>query len=511
MPIVSKTWQKMATTVTMEALVRAGPILTRVPPIRRAAVNVAENFMMSRLRSVCTNGQYLPRVYEDRVLLGLAFIRTVERGIAEQHVSPSALRCATRILIQGTLLQEGDREAADRFYEQYGTHPPSIVTISPCKACNLHCVGCYADSGPASQKLDWDIVDRLVTEVKTLWGGRFIVISGGEPFVYRSNGKGILDLAEKHNDCYFLVYTNGTLISDEVAERLARMGNLTPAISLEGFRELTDARRGEGVFDRVVAAQNRLREAGVPFGVSITATRENCEEILSEEFVDFCFKQQGALYGWIFQYMPIGRSFTLKLMPTPEQRAWMWQRSWEIVREHQIFLADFWNHGTVSDGCLAAGRYSGGGYMYIDWNGSVNPCVFVPYSPVNIKEAYAQGKTLNDVWADPFFAAIRKWQRSYAEKQGNWIMPCPNRDHHLEFYRMLTEYEPEPADENAAIALVDSDYHRGLADYDAKFEALMQPVWEEYYQRPVSPKVRGLTPMPKVFEPASSLESGPSH
>jgi len=505
MAIVTKTWQKIATSATLEALVRAGPTLARVPAVRRAAVNVAESLMMNRLRKIRASGGYLPRVYEDRILIGLAFVRTVERGIAEQRVSPAALRCATRILIQDALLEEGDRGAADRFYEEYGTHPPSIVTISPCKACNLRCVGCYADAGPASQKLDWDIVDRMITEVKTLWGGRFVVFSGGEPFVYRSDGKGILDLAEKHSDCYFLTYTNGTLIDDEVAERLGRMGNLTPAISLEGFRERTDARRGEGVFDKVVATQNRLREAGVPFGISITATRENCEEILSEEFVDFCFRQQGALYGWIFQYMPIGRSYTTRLMPTPKQRAWMWQRSWEIVRDHQIFLADFWNHGTVSDGCLAAGRYNGGGYMYIDWNGSVNPCVFVPYSPVNINQAYANGQTLNDAWADPFFAAIRDWQRSYAEGEGNWIMPCPNRDHHADLYRMLAEHEPDPADEPAAVALGDVEYHHGLAHYDEALEALMKPIWEDYYRHPADPKMEGFTPMPQVFESANSV------
>jgi MoaA/NifB/PqqE/SkfB family radical SAM enzyme len=350
---------------------------------------------------VCSYNQYLPHVYEDRVVLGLAFIRTIERAIAGRYLAPAALRSATRILIQGILLQEGDRNAVARFREQYGAHPPAMLTISPCKSCNLRCTGCYADSGPASQKLDWDTFDRLITEAKMLWGGRFFVFSGGEPMVYRSNGKGVLDMAEKHKDCYFLMYTNGTLITDEVTGRLSRMGNLTPAVSLEGLRERTDARRGDGVFDKVVAAQNRLREASVPFGISLTATRDNCEEILSDEFVDFCFDQQGAIYGWIFQYMPIGRSFTLKLMP------------------------------------------------------------------------------------------------------------CPNRDHHAEFYRILKEHEPDPADENAATALLDSDYHRGLAEYDEAFEALTQPVWEEHYLSPGSSEDEGITPLPQVFEAVSDLDVAP--
>jgi MoaA/NifB/PqqE/SkfB family radical SAM enzyme len=503
MPIVSKSWQKLVMTIAMEALARTGPTLAQVRPIRRAAVRKAENFMMDRLQNVRATNSVLPRVYEDRIALGLAFVRTIERAIAERRVSPAALRKATRVLIQGVVLQEGDRQAVARFYEQYGAHPPAMLTISPCKTCNLRCTGCYADSGPTSQKLEWDTVDRIITESKTLWGGRFFVFSGGEPLAYRSNGKGVLDLVEKHGDCYFLMYTNGTLIDDDMTERLAQAGNLTPAISLEGLRERTDARRGAGVFDQVVAAQDRLRRAGVPFGISITATRDNCEEILSDEFVDFCFHKQGALYGWIFQYMPIGRSFTLKLMPTPRQRAWMWQRSWQIMREHEIFLADFWNHGTTSDGCLAAGRFSGGGYLYIDWNGSVNPCVFVPYSPVNINQAYAQGKTLNDVWAEPFFGSLRKWQKDYADSNGNWVMPCPNRDHHADLYRMLLEHEPEPADENAAAALLDPDYHRGLNEYDETFQSLTRPVWEEYYMQPAGPDEEGLTPLPQVFDAAN--------
>ena len=90
---------------------------------------------------------------------------------------------------------------------------------------------------------------------------------------YQSEGKGVLDMAEKHTDCYFLTYTNGTLIDDSLALRLAKTGNLTPTISLEGWRERTDARRGAGIFDRTLETMNRLRAAGVPFGVSLTATR----------------------------------------------------------------------------------------------------------------------------------------------------------------------------------------------------------------------------------------------
>ena len=304
---------------------------------------------------------------------------------------------------------------------------------------------------------------------------------------YHSEGKGILDAAEKHPDIFFLMYTNGTLINDRVATRLAEVGNITPALSVEGWRERTDARRGPGVYEKVLAAMERLRSVGVPFGISLTATRDNVEEILSDEFIDFFFQQQGAMYGWILHYMPIGRAFTLNLMPTPRQRLWMWRRSWEIIHQRRLFLADFWNHGTLSDGCISAGRSTGGGYLYIDWNGAVSPCVFVPYSPVNVKEIYARGGNLDDIWAEPFFAGLRNWQDQYRNGDrppGNWLMPCPIRDHHREFRRLLAQYEPEPTDENARDALLDEGYARGMAEYDAAYQTLCDPIWEAHYLRP---------------------------
>ena len=334
-----------------------------------------------------------------------------------------------------------------------------------------------------------------------MWGVRFIAMSGGEPFSYRSDGKGILEIAEKHSDCLFLTYTNGTLINDAVAERLARAGNLWPAISVEGWRARTDERRGTGVFDKVTATMQRLRSLQSPYGVSLTATRHNAEEILSQEFVDYFFEEQGALFGWIFHYMPIGRSFTLDLLPTPEQRMWMWRRSWEIVREKRHFFVDFWNHGTAVDGCISAGGHDRGGYMYVDWNGAVSPCVFLPYAPVNVNKIFAGGGTLNDVWADPFFGALRGWQTDFQTRGRNEIAPCPMRDHHMELRRLLNEYEPDPMDENAKAALLDPDYARGLDKYDTDFQALADPIWEQHYNRTVDPaNGRRLKPLPDIAD-----------
>lgn len=474
--------QKFAVNLAADVLAHHGPKLAQVEGVRRSVVRKIEKKMLSGLERDLTDPNCLPGIAEDRTAMGLAIVGTVERALTANCLSQASLRAVSKILIQQLFLQQGESSAVGSFQAEHGIRPPSFLVLSPGKACNLHCTGCYADSSAASEKLDWSTVDRIILEAKSLWGVRFFVISGGEPFAYRSEGKGILDLIEKHADCMFMAYTNGTLIDSKVSERLAQAGNLLPAISVEGWQDHTDARRGAGVFDHVLSTMGLLRGEGVPFGISLTATRHNVEEILSDEFLGF-FQQQGALFGWIFQYMPIGRSFTLDLMPTPQQRAWMWNRSWEVIRNRRMFLADFWNHGTTCDGCLSAGGHGAGGYFYIDWNGAVSPCVFLPYSPLNIKEVYARGGTLNAVWADPFFRSLRDWQLKYKQENGNGLAPCPNRDHHSDLQRMLREHEPDPIDANAAAALLDPDYVQGLAQYDATYQSLTGDLWENHYLR----------------------------
>jgi len=477
-----KTVQDIGLSVSMEAVVRTAPLLAHVDPIRHAAVWAGERYIRFAGNGISLDTSRPPGVIADRTEFGRALLHTADRAFA-RRLSPNVLRRLLENFVDGIMLG-GNRPAIDRFFEQHGVYPPSFLTLSPGKTCNLRCTGCYANAGPTAEKLNWGTFDRIITEAKTLWGLRFLVISGGEPLAYHSAGKGLLDAVEKHPDIFFMVYTNGTLIDDQVVKRMATLGNISPAFSLEGWRERTDERRGDGVFDKVMAAMARLRLTGVPFGVSLTATRHNAEEILSDEFMDFLFEQQGALYGWLFQYMPIGRSFTLDLMPTPEQRLGMQRRVWEIIRQRHIFLADFWNHATLSDGCLAGGQARGFGYLYIDWNGTVAPCVFVPYSPVNVNEMYAKGGTLNDIWTNPFFADIRDWQGDYTSGKGNWLAPCLIRDHHAELRRLIAKHEPEPSDEEARKALLDPDYARGMEEYGVAYQALTGSLWQRDYLQP---------------------------
>jgi MoaA/NifB/PqqE/SkfB family radical SAM enzyme len=91
-----------------------------------------------------------------------------------------------------------------------------------------------------------------------------------------------------------------------------------------------------------------------------------------------------------------------------------------VVRQRHLFLLDFWNHGPMVEGCIAAGRDRG--YLHIDWNGNVMPCVFMPYVAANLFEIYDRGGTLNDVWTTLFVPSSGRSNMAMAAgavKEGN--------------------------------------------------------------------------------------------
>lgn len=290
--------------------------------------------------------------------------------------------------------------------QKHGVNVPNTFLVDPTSACNLACAGCWAGKYAKKNSLSFERLDSLFNEAKEL-GIYWAVLSGGEPFVYPR----LFELAGKHNDMAFMVYTNGTLIDEEAADKIIEVGNLSPAISLEGWRERTDARRGAGAFDKVIGAMNLLKERGAIFGVSITVTRDNVMEVTSDDFIDFLV-DKGITYGWLFHYIPIGREPDPDMMVTPEQRAYLAERIPYIRANKPVILADFWNDGEMTGGCIAGGRQ----YFHINAAGDVEPCAFVHFAVDNIKD-----KTLLEVLHSPLFASFHKRQ-PFCE---NHLRPCP--------------------------------------------------------------------------------------
>ncbi|NCQ56165.1 MAG: radical SAM protein [bacterium (Candidatus Ratteibacteria) CG_4_9_14_3_um_filter_41_21] len=424
------------------------------------------------------------KVKEDRFYMGRALLASIENALSSGSMSKESMEKLKQIVLS-KILVEGIH-TREEFKEIHGFRPPLFITISPTNVCNLKCTGCYAGEVYAKTALDYEIFDKIISDMKREFSAHFFVISGGEPFMYKSHGKTLLDILAKHQDCYFMAYTNATLINKEKTKELAKLGNFSPAISVEGFEKETDERRGKGTWKKIMGAMDNLKESGVMFGISVTPCAHNADLLLSDEFIDFFFQEKKAFYGWYFQYMCIGRKPSLDLMVTPEQRVKMYKKIWKRVRERKTFIADFWNSGTASDGCMAAAR--GGGYFYIMWDGTITPCVFIPFVDKeygNIYEVYKKGKTLTDVIKSPFFSGIRKWQSSYwmdqpKEKCGNLLAPCIIRDNAEVFYDIVKEAGAQPVDEGARTYL--SFVEQGqMLEYNRKYRELTEPIWEKEY------------------------------
>lgn len=412
-----------------------------------------------------TNGSRRQR--EDKCFMLFNVLRAAFK--AYDKGSP-AFRDKILTLFLKEFLGPTKESAKQEFLNQYGVKPPGFMTISPEGSCNLKCKNCYAASLTKKMPhLSADTFNKILHEKYQRWGSWFTVISGGEPFMWRDNGLDLIDIARQNPEQFFMVYTNGTLLTKETSKRIAETGNISPAISVEGFEKETDARRGNGTYKKILEAFDNLRSAGVPFGISVTATSENADILFTDDMVDFYIDKQGAIYQWVFQYMPIGRGADVAGQISPEKRKMIWEREQELVRKHRLLVADFWNGGAYSSGCIAGGREDG--YLYVDWKGNVFPCVFIPYWKDNVNTLYSEGKSLTDALFSDLFKGIREWQLSYSYKKGaltkgNEIRPCFMRDHHSKARELFLKTNANPGNDSADICLKDCDYHCSMEEYD---------------------------------------------
>jgi len=209
--------------------------------------------------------------------------------------------------------------------EVHQCNVPWLILMDPTSACNLHCTGCWAAEYGNKLNLTFDEMDNLIKQGKEL-GIYLYMFTGGEPLVRKAD---IIKLCEKHNDCAFLAYTNGTLVDEAFCNEMLRVGNLYLAISLEGFEAVNDLRRGDGVYGKVMHAMDLLKENGLIFGTSICYTSKNIETVTSDEFVDLMV-DKGCRYAFYFHYMPVGNDAAVDLLPTVEQRTYMRTRVREI-------------------------------------------------------------------------------------------------------------------------------------------------------------------------------------
>jgi len=447
--------------------------------LRPFAVKQLDNYMFNKFSQFDSNEDERMRMKMYQFYSSI--LNVANNNLGKGYYSKTVIKKMSHSMTGGKFVIKAEDKIGEiqiDYKSKYGDYPPGFIVLAPSQRCNLQCVGCYAASTSRTvSTIPYSVVDRIIGDVHDVFGRKFVVITGGEPFMYKSDGKTLLDIFEKYSDIFFLVYTNGTLITPSIAQRLAELGNVTPAISVEGYEQETDERRGKGVYNKIMKAMENLRKAGVPFGISVTATSKNYELLLTEKFYDYYFEELGVSYMWQFQLMPIGRGKeTFDLIVSPERRVELYNVWEKILAEKKYPVADFWNSGILSNGCIAYGRHNG--YIYIDWNGNITPCAFVPYYVDNVYDLYKEGKNLAHATLSVLMKNGRKWQQNHEKTRKNHLMPCSIRDHYKNFRENILTDNAKPEDIQAAEAIKDPIYFQSMVNYDEELTKLTENINE---------------------------------
>ena len=283
--------------------------------------------------------------------------------------------------------------------EKEGLHVPSFLIASITSACNLHCAGCYSRCNEAT--VDAEPVKQLTTEEwKAVFreaedlGVSFIMLAGGEPLLRWD----VIEAAGQMKNLLFPIFTNGTYMDDKVFAQLDRCRNLIPVMSIEGDRAITDARRGEGVYDRLISAMDRLHAKNLLFGASITVTTENIHVVTSPEFMRRLV-DRGCKLAIFIEYVPMTEEVR-HLAPGDGERAFLLEATQSLRRVFPELIAlAFPGDEKADEGCMAAGR----GFFHINSHGGAEPCPFSPYSDVNVRDM-----GVRRALQSPLFTALRE-------------------------------------------------------------------------------------------------------
>jgi MoaA/NifB/PqqE/SkfB family radical SAM enzyme len=232
---------------------------------------------------------------------------------------------------------------------------------------------------------------RIFREAEDL-GVSFILLAGGEPMMRWD----VVESAGKMKNLMFPVFTNGTFMTGKHLDLLDNCRNIVPVISIEGGREETDARRGAGVYDTITEKMTKLKERGIIYGVSVTVTKENLDEVFSDAFLE-SLRSRGCKAVFYIEFVPVTDEGA-HLAPD-DDREKMAERIAELRRsKNDMIYISFPGDEKSSGGCLAAGR----GFFHINSHGGAEPCPFSPYSDINVRDA-----SLKEALSSKLFTALR--------------------------------------------------------------------------------------------------------
>ena len=281
--------------------------------------------------------------------------------------------------------------------KQRGLHIPPFLIASITSSCNLHCAGCYSrcnhatvDAEPVKQ-LTGDEWLKIFGEAEEL-GVSYILLAGGEPMIRRD----VIEAAGKIKNIIFPIFTNGTFLDERYYALIDERRNLVPVMSIEGGKEETDARRGKGVYDKLIANMDELNRRGLLYGASVTVTTQNAREVVSPEFIESLYARGCKLVVFV-EFVPVTEE-SAHLAPGEEEREILKSGIKKLREEKNMVFLSFPGDEKFTGGCVAAGR----GFFHINSHGGAEPCPFSPYSDINVRDT-----SLESAINSPLFTALQ--------------------------------------------------------------------------------------------------------
>ena len=164
-------------------------------------VDLTERYMGSHFDS--KNYEAARRMIKDPESKWMKYINRLLDEVDPYVIRQSALNLGYEAGLYGT-------KTIREMRKKYDCNIPWLILMDPTSACNLHCTGCWAAEYGNRLNLTFDELDGIITQGKEL-GIYFYMYTGGEPLVRKAD---IIKLCEKHNDCAFHAFTNGTLVDE---------------------------------------------------------------------------------------------------------------------------------------------------------------------------------------------------------------------------------------------------------------------------------------------------------
>jgi len=328
--------------------------------------------------------------------------------------------------------------AVSRFRRSNGALP-AFLFISVTSACNLRCQGCWVSPHLRPGRMEPEVLDRIIRQGRRS-GIRFFGILGGEPLLY----PGLLELLGRHQDCYFQLFTNGTLIDEATARTMRRLGNISPLISVEGLEQTSDVRRGgDGVYARSVDGIRHCAAAGLIAGIATSVCRSNIRELATEAFVRRAVELR-VQYLWYYIYRPVGPNPCPELALSGDQILDLRRFIVDMRAKAPLVIVDaYWDHAGRAL-CPAAVGIS----HHIGPHGDVEPCPPVQFASDSVADGGDLAATIRGS------AFIRDFRRSAAQlTRGCLLLEAPSslRDLVLRSGARATSGRPDALGELAAM------------------------------------------------------------